>query len=95
MEQQKATSYISNFDVCMVYLRHSESEYSERLNRGWDGTEKNYHSLPDNYLQGQIDWIHNHIHEVHIHEQNSAGALEDVPKAGMTQENLNTCLAMK
>jgi hypothetical protein len=95
MEQQKAPSYISNFDVCMVHLRHAESEYSQRLNRKWDGTENNYHLLPDDYLRAHIDWTHGHIHEVHIHEQNSVGVLADISEAGMTEEDLNTCLEIK
>jgi hypothetical protein len=44
--------------------------------------------LPDHYLRAHIDWGHSHIHEVHVHEQNSAGVLVDVSKAGMTQEGL-------
>lgn len=81
-------AYISNFEVCMVHLRQMEHNSSEQLNRHWEGTYDDYHLLPDDYLNGHMHWTTSHIYEVRVPGQ-------EIPKSGMTAENLSICLGMR
>jgi hypothetical protein len=80
-EELRAKLYISNYNMCMQHLVEA----------------RNGRSVPPSeaYMDAQTNWRASHIQVVSIDEVNSAGVSVKVQKAGMTQEDLTTCLEMK